>query len=414
MEIAYFTDSYPPMRDGVAQVTNGLARTVARQGHTVRVYAPRSTQGRSPRVETVDGVEVHRVRSLPVPLYGEYRWPVFPFRLVASVARDADVVHLHTPGMLGTTGFLAARHAHRPLVGTFHTNLDAMRGSVPEKFLVPLFFRVAWWWNLGTYYRCDVATAPSEAARATLLASCRKPFRRAVEVVPNGIDVGRFRPGAEVPDWRARCGLSPAPLVTFLGRLTSDKGVHRFLDAFARAAAETDVVGIVGGSGPEEAAVRARLAEEPSLARRLRYVGPVAEEEKAALLGQTDVFVLPSTSDTSSVALLEAMACGAAVVAPTLGGASEVVEPGLTGEVVDPRSPELLAAAIARLAHDASERRRLGETAARWVNENRSLEAMARRFISVYRCALGEREPREHGLVGGARGDRPPARPGPV
>jgi len=165
------------------------------------------------------------------------------------------------------------------------------------------------------------------------------------------------------------------------------------------AADADDLVGIVGGVGPEEEAVRARIAREPALARRLRYVGPVAEEEKAALLGQTDVFVLPSTSDTSSVALLEAMACGAAVVAPSLGGAAEVVEPGRTGLVVDPRSPDRLREAIVEIAGDAAERRRLGETAARWVRSERSLDAMARRFISVYRCVLEGKGGREHGLV---------------
>ncbi len=401
MEIAYFTDSYPPMRDGVAHVASDLARTVAAQGHDVRVYAPRpGSGGRTPREETVDGVTVRRLASLPVPLYGQYRWPVFPFRVIREVARSAEVVHLHTPGLLGTSGFLAARHARRPLVGTFHTNLDAMRGSVPRKFLVPLFFRVAWWWNLGTYYRCTVTTTPSEAARETLLASTRKPFRRPVEVVPNGIDLSRFRPGTSVPDWRARCGLGPSTLVTFLGRLTVDKGVLRFLDAFARAARQSDLVGIVAGTGPEEPAVRARIASDPRLASRLRYVGPVAEEEKAALLGQTDVFVLPSTSDTSSVALLEAMACGAAVVAPSEGGASEAVLDRRTGRVADPRSAEGLGDVLVELADEPAERHRLGATAAAWVRENRSLEAMARRFISLYGCVLEEQGRREHRLVG--------------
>jgi len=400
MEIVYFSDSYPPMRDGVAQVTSGLARTVAGQGHSVRVYAPRIASATGPREETVEGVEVHRLRSLPVPLYGEYRWPVFPFRVVGEAGRRTDVVHLHTPGLLGTTGFLSARHAGRPLVGTFHTDLDAMRGSVPQKLLVPLFFRVAWWYNLGTYYRCDAATAPSEAARTKLLRNSRKPFRRPLEVVPNGIDVGRFRPGRTVPDWRGRCGLAGDPLVTYLGRLTTDKGVHRFLDAFLRASRETRLVGVIGGSGPEEGAVRERLARDPDLAARVRYVGPVAEEEKVALLGQTDVFVLPSTSDTSSVALLEAMACGSAVIAPSVGGAAEVVDHGRTGRIVDPRSPDLLGAAIADLAGNAAERRRLADAGAQWVREHRSLEAMARRFISLYRCLLDERERREHGLVG--------------
>ncbi len=400
MEVVYFTDSYPPMRDGVAHVTSDLARTVAAQGHRVRVYAPRSARGQAAAEQTVDGVEVHRLRSLPVPLYGEYRWPVFPFRVVGGAARTADVVHLHTPGMLGTAGFLSARHAGRPLVGTFHTDLHAMRESVPPKFLVPMFFRVAWWWNLGTYYRCDVTTAPSAAAAATLEAGSRKRFRHPVEVVPNGIDVERFRPGRQVPDWRERCGLPGAPLVTFLGRLTSDKGVLRFLEAFAGAAERTDLVGIVGGRGPEEAAVRARIASDPALAGRVRYVGPVAEEEKAALLGQSDIFVLPSTSDTSSVALLEAMACGAAVVAPAGGGPSEVVREGATGRLADARSPKALGEVVAELAADAAGRRRLGAAAATWVRERRSLDAMARRFISLYGSLLEGRVPREHGLVG--------------
>jgi len=399
MEIAYFTDSYPPMRDGVAHVTSDLARTVAGLGHSVRVFAPRTSEAQPRVTEREDGVTVHRLRSLPVPLYGQYRWPVFPFRVVGASTRGVDLVHLHTPGLLGTTAFLSARHAGRPLVGTFHTDLDAMRQSVPPKFLVPLFFRVAWWWNLGTYYRCTVTTTPSEAARAKLLGSTRKSFRHPVEVVPNGIDVDRFRPGERVPDWRARCGFGGEPLVAYLGRLTTDKGVLRFLDAFATAAAETEIVGIVGGAGPEEANVRERIASDPRLQRRLRYIGPVAEEEKAALLAQADVFVLPSTSDTSSVALLEAMASGAAVIAPTEGGASEVVQDGRTGRTADPRSVEGLAGTVAALARSPAERRRLGEAAARWVREERSLEAMARRFISLYRCVLEETGRREHGLV---------------
>ena len=94
------------------------------------------------------------------------------------------------------------------------------------------------------------------------------------------------------------------------------------------------------------------------------------------------------------------MACGTAVIAPAVGGAAEVVEAGRTGRVVDPRSAGVLGTAIAELARDDAERRRLGDAAARWVRENRSLESMARRFISVYRCVLGEQERREHRLVG--------------
>ncbi|HTP53625.1 MAG TPA: glycosyltransferase [Thermoplasmata archaeon] len=399
MEIAFFTDSYDPMHDGVAAVTGGLARTIARLGHTVRVFTSDTKVGAPSREEVVGGVTVRRVRSVPVPLYGQYRWPVFPFSLIRQThgVRDADVVHLHTPGPIGSMGFLSSRRYHRPLVGTFHTNIREMRESVPQKFLVPTFFRIAWWYNLGTYWRCDLATAPSAAARDALLAASRKPFRRPVEVVPNGIDADRFRPDERVPDWRTRCGLPAGPLLTYLGRLTVDKGVHRFLDAVAAVARTEEIGAIVGGTGPEELAVRQRIADDPALADRVRYVGPVAESEKAALLGQTDLFVLPSTSDTSSVALLEAMACGATVVAPASGGAAEVVEDGRTGRRVNVVDPESLAATLRALVAAPDERRRLSAEASRWARENASLEAMARRFITLYRMVEEERA---------ARGDR--------
>jgi glycosyltransferase involved in cell wall biosynthesis len=398
MKIAFFTDSYLPQRDGVASITSGLARTLVRQGHHVQVVtpAPRAASG----VEVDDGIRVRRLRSVPVPLYGQYRWPVFPLGLLREAAggADADIVHLHTPGAIGSMGFLVARRFDRPLVGTFHTNLRAMATSVPQKLLVPLFFRIAWWYNLGTYWRCDRATAPSNAARDVLLASARKPFRAPVEVIPNGVDTERFRPDARVPDWRARCGLGDAPLVTYLGRLTADKGVHRFLDAVRKVATRRPIAALVGGTGPEEARVRERLRREEDLARRVRYVGPVAESEKSALLGQSDLFVLPSTSDTSSVALLEAMACGTTVVAPAVGGASEVVNPGVTGITTDVESPDALAATIDRLLREPDERSRIAAAAARWVRSDASLESMARRFISLYRVVLTER-PRRAGRV---------------
>ena len=394
MDVVFYTDSFVPMRDGVSSITYGLARQLTRLGHSVRVFAPNPVRGAPTEETTVDGIATTRIRSVPIPLYGQYRWPVLPAGLLKEVrgGRDADVLHLHSPGPIGSAGFLAARRYGRPLIGTFHTNVREMRESVPQKLLVPFFFRVAWWYNLGTYLRCDVTTAPSAAARDALVGSSRKPFRHPAVVVPNGIDVDRFHPGTRVPDWRARCGLAPsAPLVSYLGRLTHDKGVHRFLDAVAAASERTDLVGIVGGTGPEETAVRERIAKEPALTSRVRYVGPVAEEEKPALLGQSDLFVLPSTSDTSSVALLEAMACGTMVVAPASGGAAEVVEDGVTGRRVPVLVPGALAGTIVELLDHADDRHRIGRQAAAEVRCHASLETMARRFISLYELVLDER-----------------------
>lgn len=394
MNIGFFTDSYLPTRDGTATVVDGLARALVRQGHAVTVYAPRSESGPT-TVGDEGGVTVVRVRSHAVPLYPQYRSPYAVHLLAALRARragaDADVLHLHTPGLVGTAGFFTGRRFHRPVVGTFHTHLRAMEESVPAQPGVKTFFRIAGFYSLGLYWRCDRATAPTGIARSVLLEHAAKPFRHPIEIVPNGIDVHRFRPGVTVPDWRARCGLPPGPLVTYLGRLTVDKGIHRFLDGVRGAIRTTPLVAIVGGTGPEEAAVRARIAAEPELAAHVRYVGPVVEEEKPALLAQSDLFVLASTSDTSSVSLLEAMACGTAVIGPSTGGAAEIIEDGVTGLRVPPHVPGALAGAIRHLAEDPVERRRLALAGQHHAERTASIEAMATRFSALYERVIAER-----------------------
>ena len=377
---------------------SALARALERLGHSVRVYTPNPVVGApSERVE-VDGIRVTRVRSLPVPLYGQYRWALFPLPQLRGerFAQDVDVVHLHTPGVMGGTGFLAARHFHKPLVGTFHTNVSQMRGSFRRDPLVGAFFRAAWWFTLGTYYRCDVTTAPTDAARQSLIEGGTKPFRRPIEVIPNGIEVDRFRPGIRQPDWRARCGLPDVPLVTYLGRLTLDKGVHRFLDAVAALSDRKDFAAVVGGTGPEEAAVRERLRSEARLTDRVRYLGSIAEEEKPSLLAQSDLFVLPSTSDTSSLALLEAMASGAACVVSNVGGPGEMVEDGVTARRFDPVSTPSLPQVLAELLDAPRERHDIARRAVAYVDANASIDQTARRFISLYELLLSER--RAHGV----------------
>jgi glycosyltransferase involved in cell wall biosynthesis len=403
VEIAFFTDSYLPTRDGVASETSALARALTRLGHGVTVFAPGTVKGAPSGREEVDGIPVERLRAVPVPLYGEYQWALFPFlRLRPHRFRErVDLVHLHTPGIVGSTGFLAARHYRKPLVGTFHTNVWAMRGSFAGGPLVRLFFRAAWWYSLGTYYRCDVATAPSDEARRVLESASRKPFRHPVEVIPNGIEIDRFRPGVARPDWRERCGLRPGPLVTYLGRLTADKGVHRFLDAIAELDAAEPLSAIVGGAGPEEPSVRQRIHDDPRLEGRVRYVGAVAEEEKAALLGQSDLFVLPSISDTSSLALLEAMACGVACIASDQGGPRELLRDGVTGRLVPVQREGALAESIQSLLVDPSTRHRLAAAGRDYVQSYASIESTARRFISLYGLLM------DGGIAGASRHDRP-------
>jgi glycosyltransferase involved in cell wall biosynthesis len=112
-------------------------------------------------------------------------------------------------------------------------------------------------------------------------------------------------------------------------------------------------------------------------------------DEPVRLLWALDIFAFPSLHEGLGIALLEAMACGLAVVASRTGGITDAVEDGRTGMLVAPASSSELGAAIARLAAESRTRETLGESARRRVLERFSISAMARETLALYRVCLG-------------------------
>jgi glycosyltransferase involved in cell wall biosynthesis len=381
VRLAYFSDSFLPTHDGVSHFLLYMGRELTRQGHQVTLFTPRAPQDADR--DAGYGFPVVRLPSLPLPYYPQYRWAVLPGASLAGRSGDFDVVHVHTPGPVGTTGLLAARHWGVPAVGTFHTNLKDMRQSLPDNWATRAFFRFAWRWNAGLYARCDQVTVPQEEG-GRLLEGVFTHRRAPVEVIPHGVDTSRFRPGLSDPPWADRLGSRGRPLVLFCGRLTVDKGVHRLLDALARLPPELPFLGVIAGEGPESQRVRDRVRTEAGLMGRVVLVGALPESEKPSLFSQSAVFALPSTADLQPLALLEAMASGLAVVVGTQGGPARMVRSGEEGWAVDPTDPAGLAAALARLLSDAPLRARLGANARARAEARFSQRQTLRRFLDLY------------------------------
>lgn len=399
LRIAFFTDTFAPTHDGVARVTDTLAGILGRQGHAVTVFTVRGPA--APRTELrPDGVVIRRYRSLPAPRYPQYRVALVPWSIPFGRRREFDLVHLHTPGFLGVAGWLAARRWGVPTVATYHTNLTDMLRGAGATPLSRAFFRAWSRFSVDLCRRADLATAPTEVARRSLLPDSGGRSVREPRVIPNGVDTERFRPSIGWPDWRARLGAKDAALVTFIGRLTRDKGIQRFLDAVTRIVSTEPWLAVVGGVGPEGLRVAERVRDDPALSRRVRIAGPVLEAEKPALLSQSSVFVLPSLSDTSSVALLEAMASGAPSVVTARGGPGELARSSGASIVVDPERSDELAGAVERLLADASLARQRSVRGRSWVVAHASAERMATGFVGCYTEVLGRRG------SGGSRGRR--------
>jgi glycosyltransferase involved in cell wall biosynthesis len=205
---------------------------------------------------------------------------------------------------------------------------------------------------------------------------------RRVLLCHNGVDTEIFQPGA------GKFGEGAELVVGVVCGLRSEKRLDLLLHAFARIAAPGRRLVIVG-SGPLQNEIEA-LSSRLSLQAYCHF-----EPTTAAVtdwLRSIDVFVLPSRSEAFSNSLMEAMACGRAVIASDVGGNPELVVHDSTGLLFPSGDLDALAAALARLAENPSLRSSLGARAAAFIRERFTLAAAARRMAAIYRDKL-MREP---------------------
>src|SRR5436190_6874806 len=120
MRIMIVTDQYPPMVGGVPTVTQGLALDFANRGNQVWVVAPSSGQRDVHRVE--QKVHVYRFSSFEWPTYEDLRIPFLPFMQVRNLIKksDPDIIHIHSPIVLGNIAQILAGGLRKPVIATNH------------------------------------------------------------------------------------------------------------------------------------------------------------------------------------------------------------------------------------------------------------------------------------------------------
>ncbi|TFV61941.1 glycosyltransferase family 1 protein, partial [Blastococcus sp. CT_GayMR20] len=231
----------------------------------------------------------------------------------------------------------------------------------------------------------DVLTYISEYTRGRLAPALADRTRMA-QLSP-GVDVDRFTPDADGATVRERHGLGDAPVVVCVSRLVARKGQdvlvagwHRVLQRHPGARL------LLVGSGPAEAALRRAVAGR-GLGESVVFAGPVAVEELPAYYAAGDVFAMPCRTRRAGLdveglgmVFLEAAACGRPVVAGTSGGAPETVREGVTGHVVEPRSPGAVADTLARLLDDPGRAREMGRAGRAWAEQRWSWTTIAATF----------------------------------
>jgi glycosyltransferase involved in cell wall biosynthesis len=251
------------------------------------------------------------------------RCPSLPLRLSRLLrAEGVTVVQTHHIGPL-LYGGLAARLAGARLV---HVEHDAWHLDEPARRRLARGL-------VGTLRPRLAAVSHTVAERAGVALAGR------LRVIPNAVDLDRFRP-ADRAAARAALELPAGPLLACAARLEPVKGVDVLIDALTRLPPAVTLA--VAGEGSAATALAAQAARVAP--GRVRFLGRI--EAMPALYAAADLTVLPSRAEGLPLSLLEAQAAGCPVVATAVGGVPGAVDPA-TGRLVPPDDPAALAAAIA-------------------------------------------------------------------
>lgn len=201
-----------------------------------------------------------------------------------------------------------------------------------------------------------------------------------ISVVPNGIEDAVLQ--------RSSRNVEEPVNIGFLGRLSKQKNAALLLEAFADAfSSDSAVVLTIGGTGPEEEALRCRT-HKLGIAERVRWRARCS----AAAMADFDIFALPSSYEGLPYVLLEALRAGIPVAATAVGGVRSVIEDGVQGFVVNAGSRPLLARALRELAFNPGLRKRMSEAAISKAAEF-SLDRMITGTSAVYYKAVHENLP---------------------
>lgn len=355
----------PPMRIGVVCygsfggsgiVATELGLAMARRGHAVHFISRQAPRRYDRRM---DGVFFHGVEMREYPIL---EYPPYTVALAAKIVDVArwerlDLVHVHY-AVPHAASALLARETLGAASPKFLTTLHGTDATVigPD----PAYRSVI----RHSIERSDGISVPSQFLRGEAVACLGMDPNQPIEVLPNFVDTDAFAP-AEGPNGRCLAQLfgseEHALTLIHVSNFRSVKRAPDVVDIFARVAREVPARLLMIGDGPERSTCETRLRES-GLASRARFLG--MQERFADLLARTDVFLLPSATESFGLAALEAQSCGVPVVASDVGGIPEVVRHGETGLLAPVGDTEAMAAAVLSLARD-DERRRAMATAAR-------------------------------------------------
>lgn len=371
-----FSDSVFPILNGVSVSVDALVTELRNQGHSVHLYCPRHHGFNDPDPNT------YRFRSIATPWNWQYPivYPPFYRMLLKFRRHQYDVIHTHTPFLLGMVALRWAESHELPIVSTYHTLYDRYAHymvAFPRRYIR---FRIAKHTNF-YYNSVNEVITPTEASLKWLR---RHSVDTNITVIPTASPGRSMLQRGEV---RQSLGIPPdIRVLLYVGRLAQEKNLAVLLEMAALAMRRDPSLRLwLVGDGPYRSECR-QIVRDLGIGDRVRFVGAVPREEVGRYYAAADLFVFPSITETQGLVVQEAMTYGLPAVAVSGGGASALIEEDTNGFVAR-NDPLEFSDLVMRVMEDERIYTRLSEGALK-TSRQYGMAEMCQRVVDTYRRAI--------------------------
>jgi 1,2-diacylglycerol 3-alpha-glucosyltransferase len=334
LNIAFYTDTYLPAVDGVVTSILNFRSELERRGHKVYLFGSRNITRGSSHPES----RVFLYPGLEFRPYPQYSLALFPYNSMNKLkSLEIDLLHAHTPFIMGFAALVSSKVQKYPLVGSYHTlinNREVIKAYYPKnKQLKRFTSRYLLKYVKFFYRKCNATTAPSHAIMGML----QRYGIENVSVVPNSVDLKVFNGRVSGEAMRESLGMRDGEkMVLYLGRLSREKRIDVMLRAASKITRKRkDIRFVIGGAGPSEAYYKG-MARRLGLQKNVIFTGSVSRRQLPKLYAAADALCLPSTFETQGIVSLEAMASGKPVVGANYLALKELIKSGKNGEKFRP------------------------------------------------------------------------------
>jgi L-malate glycosyltransferase len=378
-----------PTFGGSGVIATEIGLSMAKRGHRVHFICyevPFRLDG------FFENVFFHAVEARDYPLFDHSPYPLALASKMVEVStyERLDLLHVHYAIPHATSAYLARQilGANAPkVISTLHGTDITVVGS-DTSFLPITRFSIA---------QSDGVTVPSEYLRRATYEKLYVPPTVPIEVIPNFVDSDRFKPAAS-KGWDHLPRLFPALNGSARGAIRPKVLIHNsnfrplkrvedVVRIFAGVREHLPCLLVLVGDGPERSRIEG-MVHAMGLSEWVCFLG--AQLHFLEVLENSDVFLLPSDTESFGLAALEAMSCGVPVVASRVGGLPEVVIDGEQGFLHRVGDIPGMVGSVRRLLEDPSLYQRMSTAARRWVEEKWKREPMVDRYEDYYRRVLSK------------------------